>query len=46
MTNRGRPLPYTLREQIKQQRTAASIRRVAESLRVSPNTVRKYGKRV
>lgn len=45
MTNRGRPLPFSLREQIKQLRAEKSLREVAAALGVAVNTVRKYEKR-
>lgn len=42
MAKRGTPLPFSLREEIRLWRTEESIRRVANRLRVSINTVRKY----
>ena len=42
MAERGKPLSFALREQIKQQRQQAPIRAVAQKLHVSPNTVQKY----
>lgn len=42
MAKRGTPLSFSLRQEIRQWRAAESIRRVAERLKVSINTVRKY----
>lgn len=44
MANRGRPLPFNLREQIKEQRREATVRVTAAMLGVSKTTVQKYGK--
>lgn len=44
MAERGKPLPFNLREQIKQQRALETVRRVAGALGVSKTTVQKYGK--
>lgn len=43
MADRGRPLPFKAREEIKQVRQHHSIRQTAKVLDVSRNTVRKYG---
>ena len=43
-TNRGRPLPFSVREKIKALRVETPVRKVAEQLQVSKTTVQKYGK--
>ncbi len=42
MASRGKPLPFKLREDIRQVRAHQSIRQTAKVLDVSRNTVRKY----
>lgn len=42
MAARGKPLAFSVRQQIKERRPETPIRKVASTLRVSPNTVRKY----
>lgn len=42
MATSGRPIPFSLREQIKQVRAHQSIRQTAKVLELSRNTVRKY----
>lgn len=42
MANRGRPLPFSMRQDIKRCLEHYSIRRTAKILEVSRNTVRKY----
>lgn len=42
MNNRGKPLPFRLREQIKQRRAWETVREVAKALRISKTTVQKY----
>ena len=44
MAARGKPLPFDLRKQIKELRAEASLRKVAASVGVSVNTVRKYAR--
>lgn len=42
MAQRGRPLPFQVREQIKVLRPERTVREVAKTLQVSKNTVTKY----
>lgn len=42
MAERGKPLPYQLREEIKSRRERESVRDVAKQLNVSKTTVQKY----
>ena len=42
MAERGRPLAFAVREQVKELRATETVRRVAEQLRLSKTTVQKY----
>jgi response regulator of citrate/malate metabolism len=45
MADRGRPLPFAVREQIKADRQqGATVRAVADARGVSKTTVQKYGR--
>jgi response regulator of citrate/malate metabolism len=43
MAARGTPLPFNVRQQIKEQRASETVRRIADTLKVSKTTVQKYG---
>ncbi len=45
MAERGRPLSFVKRQEIKTLRETMGIKRTARALEVSPNTVRKYAGR-
>lgn len=45
MAERGRPLKFAIREQIKAQRQEATVRQVAREFGLSKTTVQKYGKK-
>lgn len=45
MAERGKPLKFDVREQIKARRAEATVRQVASELSVSKTTVQKYGKK-
>lgn len=45
MANRGKPLPFALREQIQQRRQCEPVRKVAQALSISKTTVQKYGRK-
>lgn len=42
MAARGKPLPFSVRNEIKTRRTGETVRRVAAALGVSKTTVQKY----
>ena len=42
MAARGKPLPFSLRERIKQLRAAMTVRAAAKALGVSKSTIQKY----
>lgn len=42
MAQRGTPLPYTLRERLRERTLTEPIKRIAREEGVSRNTVRKY----
>lgn len=42
MAERGRPIPFSAREEIKARRESESLRAVASKVGVAVNTVRKY----
>jgi response regulator of citrate/malate metabolism len=42
MAERGKPLPFYLREEIKSRRESETVREVAKQLNVSKTTVVKY----
>ncbi len=44
MAERGKPIPVSLRMEIKERRTSEPVRSVASSLGISKTTVQKYGK--
>lgn len=44
MAQRGSPLPFAIREAIKQLRQQSTVRATAASVGVSKTTVQKYGK--
>jgi response regulator of citrate/malate metabolism len=44
MAERGKPLSFATREQIKSRRAESTVRGVAKELKVSKTTVQKYGK--
>jgi response regulator of citrate/malate metabolism len=43
MATKGRPIPFSLREEIKARRAEDTVRKVAQTLQVSKTTVQKYG---
>lgn len=43
MADRGRPIPFMLREQIKADRLQKTVRQIAAERAVSKTTVVKYG---
>lgn len=43
MAERGKPLPFVLKQEIRQRRADATVREVARELQVSKSTVQKYG---
>jgi len=45
MAERGKPLPFGMKQEIRQRRTDATVRAVARELQVSKSTVQKYGNR-
>lgn len=45
MAERGKPIPFNLREQIKADRQEKTVRQIASERSVSKTTVVKYGKR-
>jgi len=42
MAERGKPLPFQTREEIKARRASETVREVARQLQVSKTTVQKY----
>ena len=46
MASRGKPIPFSLREQIRQRRQFEPVRKVAQALRISKTTVQKYGRKI
>lgn len=42
MAQRGKPIPFALKEQIKVRTAAEPVKRVARELGVSKNTAKKY----
>lgn len=45
MAERGKPIPFDLRLQIKEKRATETVRHVANELSISKTTVQKYGKK-
>lgn len=43
MADRGRPIPFSLKEEIKAKRQEATVRQTANELNLSKTTVQKYG---
>lgn len=43
MAERGKPIPFSMREEIKSRRDESTVREVAKNLGVSKTTVQKYG---
>ena len=46
MAERGKPLSFNTREQIKAQRSERTVREVARNLAVSKTTVQKYSSKI
>lgn len=42
MAQRGKPLPFALKQEIRQRRAEKTVRTLASELRVSKTTVQKY----
>jgi response regulator of citrate/malate metabolism len=43
MAERGKPIPFSLREQIKADRQEKTVRQIANERAISKTTVQKYG---
>lgn len=46
MAERGKPIPFALKEAIKAKRREATVRQLASELQLSKTTVQKYGKKI